>query len=185
MHKCKALEATPGVGKPFPFREGPEKLAGKQTMTALREYPLRNTARPREAEGGRSSEASVLTTWKEVARYMGKGVRTVQRWERDFGLPIRRPPGVRNRRAVLVLTADLDVWIALQCARGRRNMTAEDEEQPCATLHDRMQTAVALRIANRLLLNEIHIAMEALQQKLNSMCPPSAPDGFESREGTQ
>jgi hypothetical protein len=26
---------------------------------------------------------SVLTSWKEIAQYVGKGVRTVQRWERE------------------------------------------------------------------------------------------------------
>ena len=39
-----------------------------------------------------------LNTWKEIATYMGRGVRTVQRWERELGLPVRRPrenPGVQ------------------------------------------------------------------------------------------
>jgi DNA-binding transcriptional regulator YiaG len=27
-------------------------------------------------------EAGVLTSWTEIARYLGKGVRTVQRWEK-------------------------------------------------------------------------------------------------------
>lgn len=36
------------------------------------------------------NSAQVFTSWKEIARYMGKGVRTVQRWEQDFGLPVRK-----------------------------------------------------------------------------------------------
>ena len=40
-------------------------------------------------------ESAVLSSWKDIARYMGKGVRTVQRWERHLGLPVRRPNGVR------------------------------------------------------------------------------------------
>jgi hypothetical protein len=117
----------------------------------------------------------VLTTWKEVARYMGKGVRTVQRWERDFGLPVRRPPGARNRRAILALTSDLDAWVALRCSRMRHNEQAGPCEQMASTLRDRVRAAAELRIANRLLLNEIHIAMEALRQQLSDMCPPSPP----------
>ena len=31
-----------------------------------------------------------LNGWKEIAVFLGKGVRTVQRWERDHGLPIHR-----------------------------------------------------------------------------------------------
>jgi hypothetical protein len=39
----------------------------------------------------------VLSSWKEIARHFGKGVRTVQRWERELGLPIHRPvPGKKH-----------------------------------------------------------------------------------------
>ena len=31
-----------------------------------------------------------LDSWKEIATYLGRGVRTVQRWERDEGLPVHR-----------------------------------------------------------------------------------------------
>jgi hypothetical protein len=120
----------------------------------------------------------VLTTWKEVARYMGKGVRTVQRWEKDFGLPVRRPPGAHNRRAILALTTDLDAWVALSCSRMRQSQTAVPAPQLASTLRDRLRTAAELRIAHRLLLNEVQIAMEALQQKLSAMCPPSPAHGL-------
>lgn len=57
----------------------------------------------------------VLTSWKEIAHYLGKGVRTVQRWEQDFGLPVRRPAGSR-KKAVLARSCELDVWAALRCS---------------------------------------------------------------------
>ena len=31
-----------------------------------------------------------LDSWKEIAAYLGRGVRTVQRWERKDGLPVHR-----------------------------------------------------------------------------------------------
>ena len=31
-----------------------------------------------------------LDSWKEIATYLGRGVRTVQRWEREEGLPVHR-----------------------------------------------------------------------------------------------
>jgi hypothetical protein len=52
---------------------------------------------------------SVLTSWKEIGQYLGKGVRTVQRWEREFGLPVRRPTDP-CRRAVLAIPEELDAW---------------------------------------------------------------------------
>jgi hypothetical protein len=55
--------------------------------------------------------SKVLTSWKEIAQYFGKGVRTVQRWEAAFDLPVRRAAAGRDHRAVLALTEDLDAWI--------------------------------------------------------------------------
>ena len=52
----------------------------------------------------------LLNSWKEIAAYMGRGVRTVQRWERDLGLPVRRPRA-KMRSAVIALSEDLDQWL--------------------------------------------------------------------------
>jgi hypothetical protein len=52
----------------------------------------------------------VLNSWKEIAAYMGRGVRTVQRWERDLRLPVHRPKG-KDRSAVLAFPAELDHWL--------------------------------------------------------------------------
>lgn len=51
-----------------------------------------------------------LTGWKEIATYLGKGVRTVQRYEREMGLPVRRPAG-KSRAAVIATKAELDAWV--------------------------------------------------------------------------
>jgi hypothetical protein len=53
---------------------------------------------------------SLLNGWKEIADYMNRGVRTVQRWERELALPVRRPHG-RSRSAVLALASELDDWL--------------------------------------------------------------------------
>ena len=54
--------------------------------------------------------SEVLNSWKEIAAYMGRGVRTVQRWERELELPVRRPRG-KDRSAVIAMKADLDQWL--------------------------------------------------------------------------
>jgi hypothetical protein len=54
--------------------------------------------------------AEVLNSWKEVAVYLGRGVRTVQRWELELGLPVRRPRG-KSRSAVIALKPELDQWL--------------------------------------------------------------------------
>jgi predicted DNA-binding transcriptional regulator AlpA len=52
-----------------------------------------------------------LTSWKEIAQYLGKGVRTVQRWERSLELPVRRPVGKPNG-IVLADTEEIDAWLS-------------------------------------------------------------------------
>ena len=51
----------------------------------------------------------VLIGWKEIAKYMGAGVRTVQRWE-ALGLPVHRPAG-KDRGRVMAAPEELDVWM--------------------------------------------------------------------------
>lgn len=52
----------------------------------------------------------VLNSWKEIAQYLERGVRTVQRWEADLALPVRRPRG-KKRSAVIALRCDIDEWL--------------------------------------------------------------------------
>lgn len=59
-----------------------------------------------------NSPAEVLNSWKEIAAYMKRGVRTVQRWEQDLRLPVRRPRGAK-RSAVIALRSELDLWCRL------------------------------------------------------------------------
>jgi hypothetical protein len=54
------------------------------------------------------STGQVLTSWKEIASYLGKGVRTVQRWEAEMDLPVRRPAA--DRHIVLAFPEELDAW---------------------------------------------------------------------------
>lgn len=53
------------------------------------------------------SNRDLLTCWKEIAAYFGKGVRTVQRWE-QLGMPIHRPSG--DRSIVFADPAELKAW---------------------------------------------------------------------------
>jgi TolB-like protein/Tfp pilus assembly protein PilF len=50
-----------------------------------------------------------LESWKEIASYLNRDVRTVQRWERTKGLPVRRLPGGDMAR-VYALRSELDAW---------------------------------------------------------------------------
>jgi hypothetical protein len=65
------------------------------------------------------ANSDVLNSWKEVAAYLGRGVRTVQRWERELALPVRRPRG-KSRSAVIAFRAELDIWLSHSWLNGDR-----------------------------------------------------------------
>jgi len=52
-----------------------------------------------------------LESWKEVARFLNKGVRTVMRWEEELGLPVHRVPGAKRGR-IVASRAELTKWLA-------------------------------------------------------------------------
>jgi len=52
----------------------------------------------------------VLRSWKDIAQYMGTCVKTVQRWERAYDLPVRRvQPGKGS--VVLAFKNEVDRWL--------------------------------------------------------------------------
>lgn len=125
--------------------------------------------------------AAVLTSWKDIARYMGKGVRTVQRWEQDFGLPVRRPLG-SNKKAVLARPRELDAWVAFRCgSRAEQSslglpldIKARDRSlMVLSSLNAKIETSRLLRDNNIMLMNEVKAAVEELRGRLGSLHRPA------------
>lgn len=67
----------------------------------------------------------VLQSWKQIANYVGRTERTVQRWEREFGFPIRRPSG-KARSAVMALVSEIEEW-----TRGRPSLIEIQQTGHC------------------------------------------------------
>jgi hypothetical protein len=65
---------------------------------------------PAETSNQIGSGRWILHSWKQVSAYMGLGVRTVQRYEIQFQLPVHRAAG-KKRSAVLAFTDELDAWL--------------------------------------------------------------------------
>jgi phage terminase Nu1 subunit (DNA packaging protein) len=100
------------------------------------------------------TEPVVLNSWKEISQYMGRSVRTLQRWER-FGLPIHRPSG-RDKSSVYALPAELQKWLE----KGKPKEAPQDEYR------DRLVaiTAHAKEVADSVVL--LRRNAETLQNKL-------------------
>src|SRR6478672_11581859 len=58
---------------------------------------------------GSAGERGRLDSWKEIAAFLGRGIRTVQRWERDEGLPVHRLPHA-ERGSVFADPAEINAW---------------------------------------------------------------------------
>ncbi len=54
-------------------------------------------------------KSMMLDSWKEIAVFLRRGVRTVQRWERTEGLPVRRHQHLK-RGSVCALSSELADW---------------------------------------------------------------------------
>jgi hypothetical protein len=61
------------------------------------------------ASGSGQSPEGRLDSWKEIAAYLGRGIRTVQRWEREEGLPVHRLAH-EKRGSVYARRDELAAW---------------------------------------------------------------------------
>ncbi len=55
--------------------------------------------------------AAKLASWKEIAGYLGRDVRTVLRREKERGLPVRWIPGGKKRR-VFAYPGEIENWLS-------------------------------------------------------------------------
>jgi hypothetical protein len=74
----------------------------------------------------------LLNSWKEIARYLGTSVRTVQRWEQIEGSPVHRHAHARAG-TVYACASEVDDWL-----KGRRT--------PDKTLRPRDAPSPAVRV---------------------------------------
>jgi predicted DNA-binding transcriptional regulator AlpA len=74
-------------------------------------FPDNELHSPRQspADPGSHRSSAPLTSWKEIASHLGKGVRTVQRWERELHFPLHRPDP--KKHVVIAYPGEIDAWI--------------------------------------------------------------------------
>jgi len=102
-----------------------------------------------------------LNGWKEIANYLGKGVRTAQRYERNFALPVRRPSG-RSEGAVMATPGEIDAWLMASTKRQMLtpiapSLTSESEElaQNLARMQQSRQVLATARTELRTTLSRL------------------------------
>ncbi len=75
------------------------------------------------------SAAERLDSWKEIAAYLGRGTRTVQRWERELGLPVHR---LHHEKlgSIYAYRQELDRWWNSRRVSSAGEPPAEPGKQP-------------------------------------------------------
>jgi len=72
-----------------------------------------------EPKAGVQREPGRLESWKEIASYLRRGTRTVQRWEREEALPVHR---LQHEKlgSVYAYPGELDAWFERRADQGTR-----------------------------------------------------------------
>lgn len=74
-----------------------------------------------------------LDSWKEIAAYLHRDVRTVIRWEQEKSLPVHRVPG-GQRKAVFAYAHEIDAWLMGQPTNGNHAISRDGEGSPVAVV---------------------------------------------------
>lgn len=90
-----------------------------------------------------ASRSDLLRSWKEIANYFQRAVRTVQRWQ-AIGLPVRRL-GSGPRPPVMANVDDLDRWLQGAQLHGFSIPQSAEHLVAQGLLRDSLQQAQRLR----------------------------------------
>jgi hypothetical protein len=140
-----------------------------ESVASMRPIYLRRSKQRAPMEAGTRNRRE-LGSWKEIAAYLGKGVRTVQRWENDLGLPVRRPNN-STKGVVCASTEDLDRWLAMQW---RKRPFIVKGTNPNSELAAAIKASQELRRANRQLADELLQNLQALRNQCTALAQASA-----------
>ncbi|MBD3413105.1 MAG: hypothetical protein GF421_01575 [Candidatus Aminicenantes bacterium] len=79
---------------------------------------------------------NTLETWKEIASYLNRRIRTCQRWEQEYGLPVKRYLDSHKSR-VFAHKSEIDQWLLSQKnkTRKRKKRFFPQARLPKYTLH--------------------------------------------------
>jgi CheY-like chemotaxis protein len=101
----------------------------------------------------------ILKSWKEIANHLHCGVRTAQRWEKELGLPIRRP-AAPDGNIVLAFTEEMDEWVGT----GTTVLAIDDARANLSRQAELRQELSELRARQRQLISELRQQIKQAKQ---------------------
>jgi len=119
------------------------------------------------------STIGALNSWKEIASYMGRGVRTVQRYEVGLGLPVLRVAG-RSHSSVVAFKNDLDEWLRKTVSRSvattelRGASIIAELRESLSTYANLRAEARSLVVAHRSARLELRTSVARIMEEIHS-----------------
>ena len=116
-------------------------------------------------DAGPARQSAMLTGWKEIGNFVGRGVRTVQRWQAELELPVHR---VRNspRSPVFAFKSELDWWMR---ARAMNNPSTHRLVPHEHQTNFAIQEAHVLKTRCRSLNIDLHQQVQSLIHNLDAL----------------
>jgi hypothetical protein len=109
---------------------------------------------------------SVLHSWKEISQYMGRGIRTAQRWEEEFGLPIRRAED-KERGTVFALSGEIDEWFRSRpMLNGDKELYRSNAPEDFRKLRSRSSEILSVSESNLVLMRQIRAKIITAIEKM-------------------
>lgn len=106
---------------------------GVKMVTPDMQFSAKSDAQP---------EMEAFRSWKEIASYLGRSVRTVQRWEKEYGLPVHRA-SLSQRGAIYAYPRELREWWSA------RSVSLETEPEQKAAQPGPVQVSMVMPVQNR------------------------------------
>ncbi len=126
-----------------------------------------------------TSPLEIVSGWKDIANYLGKGVRTVQRYERELSLPVRRP-AKKTGGSVIATKPELDAWVKASPTREEFHLPRPpfDNAGLLTEFRQNVSELHRLREETKVLREQLHISLELLRASLRFAVP--VPDRIPS-----
>ena len=115
--------------------------------------PTITSSDPQQSENG-STARDRLDSWKEIATYLRREVRTVQLWEKNEALPVHRHFH-RRLGSVYALRSEIDIWL----------------QQASRTHADRRPAPSApLKAGTQIAIGSLPLEIQAIQKERRGLC---------------
>ncbi len=106
---------------------------------------------------------TTLNCWKEIASFLHRGVRTVQRWEHEQGLPVHRV-GKGTKAPVVAFSTELQDWLRCRKVKNPLQLDLPSSDERVHVDKEALERQRELRVTMRTLLGVQRQWITAIRQ---------------------